>query len=84
MEIWVYADPVQSPFDHSIFGSVGQPADSGIMLNQCIRLCPGRGDQCRPRSKEGLVTGGNSRIIVIEAPTQLPEFGRVSPINNRV
>ena len=54
------------------------------MLDQDVSLSAGGGDQCRPRSKEGLMTRGNSRVMVIEAPNQLPEFGWVSPIFNRV
>ena len=54
------------------------------MLDQDVSLSARGGDQCRPRSKEGLMTNGNSRVTVIEVPNQLPEFGRVSPIVNRV
>ena len=59
---------------------MGQPANGCIMMDQDVSLTMGRGDQCRSRSKEGLMTRGNSRVTVIEPPKQLPEFGRVSPI----
>ena len=30
------------------------------------------------------MTSGNSRVTVVEAPNQLPKFGRVSPIVDKV
>ena len=75
---------MKGSFDDPIFGTVGQPADGGIVLDQDVSLSAGGGDKCRPRSKEGLMTSENSRVTVVEAPNQLPKFGRVSPIVNRV
>ena len=83
-EVWVHADPVKSPLNQAIFRPVGQSTDRGIMLDQRVRLSSRRRNQRGPRSKEGLMTSGNSRVTVIEAPNQLPEFGRVSPIIDRV
>ena len=57
---------------------------AALMVDQDVSLTMGRGDQCRSRSKEGLMTSGNTRVTVIEAPNQLPKFGRVSPKVNRV
>ena len=52
----------------------------GITEATWFMLFAGRGDQCRPRSKEGHMTSVNSRVTIIE----LPKFGRDSLIVNRV
>ena len=73
-------DLMKGSLNDPILWSMRKPTDGRVLLDQAICLFPGRGDQCRPRSKEGLVTSGNSRVTVIEASNQLPKFGRVSPI----